>query len=268
MIRTRILVLLLACITLLFGVVACGTSEETEDGNGNDKNPFNTDIFGPTVSNTAISEITQTGAVITWITDEPGSSQVKYGLTSNFGSVTPLDSAMVTDHRVTLTGLTQGDYWYVEPVSLDAAGNEGYSMYENFYTLLPQDLAVGASCQNSERRVTLRSVSRASSYMTSYGWEDTAEAGRVYIIADLLVENIGTPSFYVSDYDLEITDSQGFKYNPTLNSLPDAFNSVELYAGQKTQGKVVFSVPDTATGLKIGHEFGRFGTCLTRWVVS
>ena len=61
---------------------------------------------GPTITNVASSGVTDTTATITWTTDQAADSQVEYGLTTSYGSSTPLDSTEVTSHSVGLTGLT------------------------------------------------------------------------------------------------------------------------------------------------------------------
>lgn len=49
-------------------------------------------------------------------------SQVEYGLTTSYGSQTPLDTTFVTDHLVTLMGLTTGSEYHYRVKSRDAAG--------------------------------------------------------------------------------------------------------------------------------------------------
>ncbi len=60
------------------------------------------------ISGVAVSDITDTGATITWTTDKPSTSQVEYGKSSSFGSLTTLDNTNNTDHSVDITGLTPG----------------------------------------------------------------------------------------------------------------------------------------------------------------
>lgn len=54
----------------------------------------------------------QTGATITWTTNVAADSQVEYGPTTAYGSTSPLNSAAVTEHAVTLTGLTAGTLYH------------------------------------------------------------------------------------------------------------------------------------------------------------
>ena len=69
------------------------------------------------------TSITQTGATITWTTDEGADSQVEYGLTTGYGSQTALDTALVTSHSQPITGLTAGTLYHYRVKSRDAASN-------------------------------------------------------------------------------------------------------------------------------------------------
>ena len=68
-----------------------------------------------------------TSVAITWETAAPSTSQVQYGTTLALGSATALDSALVTTHRQTVTGLTAGTTYFFAVVSQDAAGNSATS---------------------------------------------------------------------------------------------------------------------------------------------
>lgn len=60
----------------------------------------------PTITNIGVSGVTSNGATISWTTNIPSTSQVDYGTTASYGQTTPLDSALVTFHSVSLTGLS------------------------------------------------------------------------------------------------------------------------------------------------------------------
>jgi len=63
-------------------------------------------------------------AIITWMTSEPATSQVAYGLTSEYGSSTIESDVLVTDHRVVITGLQSGTVYHFRVISRDGEGNE------------------------------------------------------------------------------------------------------------------------------------------------
>ncbi|MBI2669678.1 MAG: fibronectin type III domain-containing protein [Candidatus Yanofskybacteria bacterium] len=84
--------------------------ESTDSGNltsVSSDGTFTTASPAPIISNIQATGITSSGATITWLTDIPANSQVEYGLTVSYGSATILDSALVTNHSVALTGLNQ-----------------------------------------------------------------------------------------------------------------------------------------------------------------
>jgi len=76
----------------------------------------------PVISNVATSDITDTSATITWTTDEASDSVVNYGTSTALGTI-ELDSAMVSGHSVTLTGLTPKTIYYYEVESTDSSEN-------------------------------------------------------------------------------------------------------------------------------------------------
>jgi hypothetical protein len=64
-----------------------------------------------------------TSATITWNTYEPATTQVKYGITSGYGSTSSLNPSLVTSHSVTLIGLLPATLYHYQVISVDAAEN-------------------------------------------------------------------------------------------------------------------------------------------------
>jgi hypothetical protein len=60
---------------------------------------------------------------ITWTTDVPADSQVQYGPTLAYGSSTPLDRTLVSNHSVTITGLARKTQYFFQVLSRDAVGS-------------------------------------------------------------------------------------------------------------------------------------------------
>ena len=58
-----------------------------------------------------------TAAVVSWTTTAPSTSQVQYGPILAFGSFTPLQTNMVTNHAALLTGLTPNAGYYFQALS-------------------------------------------------------------------------------------------------------------------------------------------------------
>ena len=82
-------------------------------------------------------------ATVTWTTDKAASSQVEYGLTTAYGSLTPLDANAVTAHSETVPGLTPLMTYHYRVHSKDAC-HESISADRTFMTsaLLVPNLSV------------------------------------------------------------------------------------------------------------------------------
>lgn len=95
------------------------------------------DTTPPVITSPSASNITATTTSVTWTTNEPATSQVEYGLTTAYGSLTPLDATLVTLHAVTLTGLSASTLYHYRVSSKDAAGNLATSADLTFTTAAP-----------------------------------------------------------------------------------------------------------------------------------
>jgi hypothetical protein len=96
------------------------------------------DTTQPTISSVAVSGITNNSATISWITNEPATSQVEYGNTTAYGSLTALDTNLLTSHSMVLTGLTPSKLYNFRVKSTDAAGNQRLGSNTTFTTLAGQ----------------------------------------------------------------------------------------------------------------------------------
>jgi hypothetical protein len=92
------------------------------------------DSSAPVISNIQVINITETSVTITWDTDEESTSVVNYGLTSSYTDQES-DSALVTSHSVTITGLTAGTTYHFSVTSIDASNNSASSIDSTFDTL-------------------------------------------------------------------------------------------------------------------------------------
>src|SRR2546425_474383 len=107
----------------------------------------NVDTTPPVLSSIIVSSISLNTAAIIWTTNEPSDSQVEYGLTASYDSLTALDPTLVTAHLQTLTGLTPGTLYHFRVRSRDAAGNLAVS----------GDLTLNTSADTSPPSVTVTS---------------------------------------------------------------------------------------------------------------
>ena len=101
------------------------------------------DATPPVVGDVTSSGVTPTAATISWTTDEASNSQVEYGLTTAYGSTTPIDGALVTAHAVALSGLTEGRQYHFRVRSRDQAGNLATS--DDFTFATPDSTAPSVS---------------------------------------------------------------------------------------------------------------------------
>jgi hypothetical protein len=91
------------------------------------------DGAAPVINSVQTSQITSNSATIVWLTDEPASSQVLYGISSP-DQGTELDSTMTTFHQVELKNLAAYKYYKFQVVSADRFGNESLSEIQVFVT--------------------------------------------------------------------------------------------------------------------------------------
>ena len=92
------------------------------------------DTAVPQISSVGLSGTTASGITITWVSDEASTSQVEYGLTEEYGSMTALDTGLVTSHSRSLAGLRDGQTYHYRVVSTDASGNQSVSADATFTT--------------------------------------------------------------------------------------------------------------------------------------
>lgn len=81
------------------------------------------DLIAPVVSEIQVPEITVNGVTISWRTNEPSTSRVEYGLSTEYGSSLISSAQPITEHNITLTGLIPGSQYYFRIIATDAAGN-------------------------------------------------------------------------------------------------------------------------------------------------
>ncbi len=119
--------------TYYFAVSAYGINGE-QSGYSNEVTAVVPDTQAPVISNVSVSSVTVSGAVVRWSTDEAADTQVEYGATTAFGSLTAINTAMVRAHSQSLAGLAPGKTYYYRVRSRDAAGNLAVSGSYSFTT--------------------------------------------------------------------------------------------------------------------------------------
>jgi chitodextrinase len=106
------------------------------------------DTTPPTLSAIQSSGITQTGATITWTSNEPATTQIDYGLTTAYGQSTTLNTSLVTSHSQSLGSLSANTTYHYRVRSKDAANNEAVSTDNTFTTTVSTDTTAPSAITN------------------------------------------------------------------------------------------------------------------------
>lgn len=115
----------------------------------------------------------------------------------------------------------------------------------------PSVANVGDRIESAGVALTIVKIDRAK----ELGQFLKAEDGKVYLLAEAVVENAGrdekTP--YNPLY-FKVKDTDGFEYNASLMGPDNSLKSGDLDKGDKARGVVAFEVPETAKGLVLSYE--------------
>lgn len=91
--------------------------------------------ISPVITNVTATKITPNSATITWDTNEPSDSSVKYGTELGNYTLQKYDPENVTSHSVNLIGLLPNTTFYFVVNSTDQSGNSNESSEHSFTTL-------------------------------------------------------------------------------------------------------------------------------------
>ncbi|MDY6930345.1 MAG: DUF4352 domain-containing protein [Halobacteriota archaeon] len=136
------------------------------------------------------------------------------------------------------------------------------------------NLGVGETAKTSKEEVTVISATEKDYYLYysdffSEPMVETASPGKKFVIVEVEIKNIGRDVAYFGISDFSSTDSEGYRYDPNFLYLgEDGLGGFEeLYQNQKIRGKILFEIPDDATGVKVLYDFGDLftGIKLASW---
>ncbi len=156
-------------------VVTAYDTQNSESGYSNEVSKTIPDTTAPQLSSITAGSISSSSATISWATNEPATSQVDFGLTTAYGSSSPLDTTLVTSHRVTLQSLALGRLYHYRVRSRDAAGNSAVSNDATFTTSSTADTtppvisAVAASSVTATGATISWTTNEPSDSQVSYG---------------------------------------------------------------------------------------------------
>jgi hypothetical protein len=92
------------------------------------------DTTPPVISAVTATNVTASSAVINWTTNEPSDTQVEYGTSTSYGSLSTQNPTLVTSHSVAFAGLASGTLYHYRARSKDAGGNVSVSSDFTFTT--------------------------------------------------------------------------------------------------------------------------------------
>jgi hypothetical protein len=81
----------------------------------------------PIISQIISTNITNTTACISWLTDKPATGQVEYGISTDYGLTSSIDKQLTKQHQVTFNGLTEDITYHFKVKSTDSQGMENAS---------------------------------------------------------------------------------------------------------------------------------------------
>lgn len=131
------------------------------------------DTAAPILSAVSATNVGTTSAAITWTTNEGATTQVEYGLTSAYGTITALDTGLVTNHSHTISGLLSNTTYHFRVNSKDASNNLATSGDMTFTTTAPADTTAPV--------ISGTAVSAIGSTTATVAWSTSeAATGKVY----------------------------------------------------------------------------------------
>ena len=181
------------------------------------------DAATPVISGLTVSALGTDRATISWTTDIPADTQIDYGLTSAYGSTTPLVTALTTSHSQTVTGLAANQLYHFRVRSRDATATLATSANSTFATLLgvasPGTLTDSSNSNglNATQFTTARGGT-LTSLAVHVGPVDAAAANRQFQLAVYTSTATNTPGTLVA------SSASGTLVANAWNSLPVTAN--------------------------------------------
>ena len=123
----------------------------------------------PVISGVQASGLTNSGATITWSTDQASSSQVDFGTTASYGSSTTPNSSAVMTHSVALTGLSANTLYHYRVKSGNTNGTTASVDYTFTTSGPPTVTGVSATNISSSSATITWATNMASDSKVNYG---------------------------------------------------------------------------------------------------
>ncbi len=177
------------------------------------------------------SNITTSGFTVTFTTQDPGNTIIRYGLTASLGSEVA-DPAMTTSHITTLTGLSPATIYFVQGASVDVNGDTSFSEVKRMAT---------ASLSSGDIRVYFnRSVDHSVSTGTPakllwHAFDDTliAYISRAKHTIDLAIYNFDNLNFIVTALNDAYNRGVTVRVIANYGVNGSAYNMLNIGSGRK-----------------------------------
>ncbi|GFO67713.1 hypothetical protein GMLC_12920 [Geomonas limicola] len=137
------------------------------------------DLTAPVISSITTPALTASQVTVEWTTDEPATTQVKYGLSPSALNGQAAGNGLSTDHSLTLA-LQSGTTYFLSVVAADAAGNTRESAPISFTMLGEADTtepsttpSLGSGSYQGAQDVALTADKPANIYYTTDGSDPT-----------------------------------------------------------------------------------------------
>ena len=107
------------------------------------------------------------------------------------------------------------------------------------------DYTIGQTASIDGVDITLNSASVATSIPTTFGIDQTPEAGNVFLITDWSVTNNSDSTYYLSSSTFTTyVDNNALNSDAVTYSTTNPFQFSEVGAGRQTGGTIVYQVPE------------------------
>jgi phosphatidylserine/phosphatidylglycerophosphate/cardiolipin synthase-like enzyme len=204
------------------------------------------DIFSGTSINltgpVSLSNLTQSGFTLSWTTDVPGTSELKYGHTPELELGILTDPASTTAHDLTISGLSPADLVYVQVFSYD--GND--TAWSGLLTYITQSASTGEMIVYFNRQVDHSVSSGVDAIPLEQTLDDTliAYLGRAKYSIDFTIYNFNNSGISNISQALNNAHNRGVQVRVVYDSNTDNAGIDELDVGIGKIASPVSSYPD------------------------
>jgi hypothetical protein len=224
---------------------------------------FSTQSAPPVISNIAVRAITASSATINWTTDQPSTSQVQFGTTIAYGSLSTLNSSKATSHTVILTGLTAGATYNFSALSTNSAALTSASPNSTFATTAVPVSGPSPIVQNvtswglTGSGITIAwSTDQMATTAVQYG--TTAALGQTSPIQMALTQNHGITlsslasgtTYYFRAQSTNASNVSGYSALftfTTLDTVPPVISNIQVAPAANHTAVVTWSLSEVAT---------------------